>query len=147
MHTNSFIYTRIRLQWLSELRWLWLSVPWQVACMLAHFLIGSLTMPGQHHGQPTPTLFENPLKFSKPQSHWLPFAFRRYWDYGGSSQLPSSAKTHRGWQTSATHVWRAAESTQPQPWSLSHGGRQVSELLSVWLQLGTRLPVFMYWTF
>ena len=36
---------RISLQWLSELRWLWPNVPWQVACELV-FQIGSHTIPG-----------------------------------------------------------------------------------------------------
>ena len=42
---------RISPQWLSELRRLWLSVFWRVACELV-FLIDSHTTPGQHR-QPT----------------------------------------------------------------------------------------------
>ena len=38
---------RIRPQWLSELRWLWTSIPWQVACELI-WLIGSHMMPWRH---------------------------------------------------------------------------------------------------
>ena len=34
MHTNSTLYARISPQWLSELWWLRLNVPWQVACEL-----------------------------------------------------------------------------------------------------------------
>ena len=45
-HTNSTLYTRISPQWLSELRWLWPSVPWWNACELVS-LIGFHTMPGQ----------------------------------------------------------------------------------------------------
>ena len=48
-HTNSTISP----QWLSELRQLWLSVPWQVACEPVS-LLGSYTIPGQHN-QPAPT--------------------------------------------------------------------------------------------
>ena len=46
-HTNSTLYARITPQWLTEPRWLWLSVPWQIAHELVS-LIGSNTMPGQH---------------------------------------------------------------------------------------------------
>ena len=34
VHTNSTLYAKISLQWLSKLRRLWPSVPWQVACEL-----------------------------------------------------------------------------------------------------------------
>ena len=50
---HSFM-ARIRPQCLSELRWLWLSVPWWAASELVS-LAGSHTMPGQH-SQPTTTL-------------------------------------------------------------------------------------------
>ena len=50
--TNSTLKARIRPQWLSRLRQLWMSVPWHV-CELVP-LLGSCTMPGQH-SQPTPT--------------------------------------------------------------------------------------------
>ena len=56
-HTISFLYARIGPQWLSELRRLLPNVPRQVACELlsGSFRIGSHTMPGQRHSQPTPT--------------------------------------------------------------------------------------------
>ena len=53
-HTIFLSYDRISPQWLSELRRLWPSVSWWVACELIS-LIGSHTMPGQH-SQPTRTL-------------------------------------------------------------------------------------------
>ena len=50
-HTNSTLYARISLQWLSELRRLWPNVPRHV-----RFQIGSHAMPGQRYShQPTPT--------------------------------------------------------------------------------------------
>ena len=53
MHTNSILYARIGPQWLSELGQLW---PCSLTrCVRARFRIGSLTMPGQRHSQPTPT--------------------------------------------------------------------------------------------
>ena len=42
------LYARIGPQWLSKLRWLWLSVPCQIVCELIS-LIGSHTIPGQHY--------------------------------------------------------------------------------------------------
>ena len=47
-------YARISPQWLRELRRLWPSVPLQVECEL-RFRIGSHTMPGQRHSEPTRT--------------------------------------------------------------------------------------------
>ena len=47
-------YGKISLQRLSKLRRLWLNVPWQVACELV-FRIGSHTVRGQRHSQPTPS--------------------------------------------------------------------------------------------
>ena len=47
-HANSTLYANIGPQWLSELRQLWPSVPWRVACELVS-LISSHTMPGQHY--------------------------------------------------------------------------------------------------
>ena len=44
MHTNSTLYTRISPQWLSELRWLWLSVPWRVACELISWQVSTLCL-------------------------------------------------------------------------------------------------------
>ena len=38
-HTNSTLFVRISPQWLSELRRLWPSVPWQVACELVSWLV------------------------------------------------------------------------------------------------------------
>ena len=51
--TNSNLLDRINLQWLSELRRLWTSVPWPAECELV-YCIGSYTTPGQH-SQPAPT--------------------------------------------------------------------------------------------
>ena len=46
--TNSTLYARISPQWFSELRWLWPSVPWYVACELVflrnrfpHYALGA----------------------------------------------------------------------------------------------------------
>ena len=52
-HINSTFQARISPQWHSELRHLWLNVPWQFARELIS-LTGSHTMPGQH-SQPTVT--------------------------------------------------------------------------------------------
>ena len=51
--TNSTFLSQGSPQWLSELRWQWLNVPWQIACELA-CLIGSHDMLGQYR-QPTLT--------------------------------------------------------------------------------------------
>ena len=45
-HTNSTLYIWFRPQWLSKLRWLWASLPWQVACEFVS-LMRSHTMPEQ----------------------------------------------------------------------------------------------------
>ena len=47
---------RINLQWLSKLRWLWMSIPWWVVCELIS-LMGSHTLLEQH-SQPTLTLLD-----------------------------------------------------------------------------------------
>ena len=44
MHTNSSLSTRIRPQWLSELRRLWPSVPWWVACELVSWQVPVLCL-------------------------------------------------------------------------------------------------------
>ena len=54
VYSNSTLYARIGLQWLSELRRPWPSFPRRDACEFVS-LIGSHIMPGQH-SQPTPTL-------------------------------------------------------------------------------------------
>ena len=51
--TNSTLSDRTSVQWLSELRQLWMSVPWWVACELIS-LMGSHTVPEQQ-SQSTPT--------------------------------------------------------------------------------------------
>ena len=54
-HINSTLYAKIGQQWLSEFRQLWPSVPSRIVHELVS-LTGSLTMPGQWHSLPTPTL-------------------------------------------------------------------------------------------
>ena len=51
--TSSTLSARIIPKWLSKLRWLWISLPWPIACKLVS-PIGSHTIPGQHN-QPTLT--------------------------------------------------------------------------------------------
>ena len=43
-HTDSTLYARSGAQWLSELRRLWPSVPWLVACELISWLVPSLCL-------------------------------------------------------------------------------------------------------
>ena len=45
--TSPTLQARFSQQWLSKLRWLWTSIPWQVRCE-AVSLIDSHTKPGQH---------------------------------------------------------------------------------------------------
>ena len=47
MHINSTLWVSVSPQWLSELRQLWLSVPWLVVCELIS-LLGFHTVPRQH---------------------------------------------------------------------------------------------------
>ena len=64
-NTNSTFMTRISPQWLSELRWLWTSIPWRVACKFV-FLMDSHTMMPMlgEHNQPIPTWLKGLYVFS-----------------------------------------------------------------------------------
>ena len=76
---------RINRRLLSELRRLWTSVPWQVACELVS-LMGFHTVPGQH-SQPTPTwlghgcihvqLYNWGLSLAKTEVTW---GWNGYWN-------------------------------------------------------------------